>query len=83
MDGSPRKPALVQDTEYMSQKTYHIAPYFSAFGAYLLPQWPIYGSKGVSIYQNNRWSVTFNVLFHLAKKPLVLVKTKDYMVGKT
>ena len=43
------KPALVQDTDFMVEKTYHIAPYLGAFGAYLMPQWPIYGSKGVSI----------------------------------
>ena len=28
----------------MVEKTYHIAPYLSAFWAYLMPQWPIYGS---------------------------------------
>ena len=31
--GSASKPALVQDTNYMVEKTYHIAPYLGAFGA--------------------------------------------------
>ena len=35
---SARKPALVQETEYMDEKTYQIAPYLGAFGAYLMPQ---------------------------------------------
>ena len=38
--GSASKPALVQDTNYMVEKTYHIAPYLGAFGAYLMPQGP-------------------------------------------
>ena len=38
VDGSASKPALVQDTNYMVEKTYHIAPYLVAFGAYLMPQ---------------------------------------------
>ena len=43
INGSPRKPALVQDTNYMVEKTYHIytiyiAPYLDDFGAYLMPQ---------------------------------------------
>ena len=39
IDGSARKPALRQDTGYMVEKTCHdIAPYFRAFGAYLMPQ---------------------------------------------
>ena len=33
----------------MVEKTYYIAPYLGAFGAYLMPQGPIYGLKGVSI----------------------------------
>ena len=37
------KPSLVQDTDYMDP-----------IGAYLMPQLPIKGSKGVSIYQNDR-----------------------------
>ena len=37
--GSARKPALIQDTGYMVEKTYFdIAPYLGAFGAYLMPQ---------------------------------------------
>ena len=38
VDGSASKPALVQDTNYMVEKTYNIAPYLGAFGAYLMPQ---------------------------------------------
>ena len=39
IDGSARKPALIQDTGYMVEKTYHDrAPYLVAFGAYLMPQ---------------------------------------------
>ena len=41
VDGSASKPALVQDTNYMVKKTYHIAPYLGAFRAYLMPQWTI------------------------------------------
>ena len=35
MDSSARKP---KDTEYRVEKTYHIAPYLGAFGAYSMPQ---------------------------------------------
>ena len=50
VDGSASKPTLRQDTGYKVEKTGHyIAKYLGAFGAYLMPQWPIYGSKGVSI----------------------------------
>ena len=38
IDGSTRNPALIKDTEYMVEKTYHKAPYFGAFVAYLMPQ---------------------------------------------
>ena len=39
IDGSARKPALLQDTGYMVEKTNNdIAPYLVAFGAYLMPQ---------------------------------------------
>ena len=37
--------ALVQDTDYMVEKTYHLAPYLGPIGAYLKSQWPIQGSK--------------------------------------
>ena len=33
IDNSARKTALVQDTNYMVEKTYYIAPYVGAFGA--------------------------------------------------
>ena len=35
IDGSC-KPALVQDTDYMVVKTYHLAPYLGPFRAYLM-----------------------------------------------
>ena len=38
IDGSARKPVLRQDTGYMVEKNYHMAPYLGAFEAYLLPQ---------------------------------------------
>ena len=38
IDGSARKPALVQDTGYVVEKTDHIAKYLGAFGTYLKPQ---------------------------------------------
>ena len=38
IDGSARKPTLLQDTDYMVEKNYHIAPYLGAFEAYSLPQ---------------------------------------------
>ena len=53
---------LIQDTDYMIEKTFQLAPYLGAFKAYLMPQWPIYGLKGVSIYQNDRWNVAVNSL---------------------
>ena len=37
IDGSARKPALVHDTDYMLEKTYHLAPCFSSFESYLMP----------------------------------------------
>ena len=46
IDGSARKPALVKDTGYMVEKTYHITPYLGAFGAYLMP----YGVQKVFPY---------------------------------
>ena len=47
----------------MVEQTYHFAPYFGPFGAYLEPQGPKYGSKGVSIYQNDRLNVAVNSLY--------------------
>ena len=38
IDGSTRQPALVQDTDYMAEKTYQLAAYLGTFGAYLMPQ---------------------------------------------
>ena len=41
VDGYASKSALVQDTNYVVEKTYHIAPYLGAFGPYLMPKGPI------------------------------------------
>ena len=41
------KPALVQDTDYMVEKTYSFAPYLEPVGAYLMHQLPIKVSKCV------------------------------------
>ena len=57
IDGSARKPALLQDTDYMVDKTYKVVPCYGLFGAYLMPQWPIQGLKLVSINQNHRWNM--------------------------
>ena len=38
IDGSARKPAFVQGTDYVVKKNNHLAPYFGPFGAYLMPQ---------------------------------------------
>ena len=59
-DGSAHKPKLVQDTHYMVEKTYQLTPYLDPFRAYLMPQFPIKGSKSVSIYQNGCWNVVVN-----------------------
>ena len=44
----------------MVEKSYHLARYLGPFGAYLMLKGPIYGSKGVFIYQNDRWNVAVN-----------------------
>ena len=36
MDGSARKPALLHDTDYIVEKTHHLASYFGSFEAYYL-----------------------------------------------
>ena len=41
IDGSTRKPALGQDTDYMVEKTYNLEPYFDPFEAYFRLQLPI------------------------------------------
>ena len=38
IDGSASKPMLVQDVNYVVEKTYHISPYLGAFGAFLMTQ---------------------------------------------
>ena len=38
VDGYASKPALVENTNYMVEKTYHLAQYLGAFGACLMPQ---------------------------------------------
>ena len=53
----------------MDEKTYYIAPYLGPFGAYLMPQLPIQGSKCVSIYQKDRCNVAFTTHFlHTGQK---------------
>ena len=42
------KPALVQDTDYMVEKTYQLAPYLGAIEAYLM------------MFPYNRWNVAVN-----------------------
>ena len=39
VDGSASQPVLVQDTNYMVEKTYLIAPYLGAFGASVTHIW--------------------------------------------
>ena len=53
------KPMLARNKDYMVEKTYQLAPYVGAFGAYLEPQLILYGSNGVSIYQD-RCNVAVN-----------------------
>ena len=50
-------------------------PFSTIFGAYLMPQLPILGSKGVSYTKTfvGTWRST-HAIFHLVMKPLVLVK---------
>ena len=43
IDGFACKPALVQDIDYMVERTYHLKPYMCPFGAYLMSQWHIEG----------------------------------------
>ena len=38
IDGSARKPAFIQDTEFMVEQTSYLAKYLGAFMAYLMPQ---------------------------------------------
>ena len=37
IDGSVRKPALIQDTDYLVEKTYNSPAYVGPFGAFLMP----------------------------------------------
>ena len=37
IDGSARKPALLQDTDYIVEKTWYVVLYLGAFWAYLMP----------------------------------------------
>ena len=36
VDGSARSLAFVLETDYMAEKTYHLALYLDSFGAYLI-----------------------------------------------
>ena len=44
----------------MAEKTNHIKPYLGDFGAYLMPQGPIKGTKKVPIWQIDRLNVAIN-----------------------
>ena len=72
---------------YMVEKIYYIATYLGTFGAYLMPQWPIYGSKGVYIYKKNDFcKVAVNSRYlSSGQKTISFVKNdpKDYMIEKT
>ena len=87
VDGSASKSALRQDTGYVVEKTYHdIAPYLELLGPILCLSDP-YMVQNVFPYTKTMvgtWQST-HVIFHLFKKPLVLVQTTptDYMVEKT
>ena len=86
IDGSARKHALVQDTEYMVEKKYHISPYLGAFGAYLMPHWPIYIQNVFSYTKMIVGTLQSNhIIFHQVKKPFVWSKTTptNYIVEKT
>ena len=76
VDGSAAKPALIQDTGYMVEKTYlDITPYLGAFGVYLMLSNSDMVQKCFHIQKTivGMWRST-HVIFHLVKKPLVLVK---------
>ena len=59
----------------MVDKTYHLEPYLVPFGAYLMPRLSIYGSKGVSIHQNDHLEgggqLTLSLIW--SKKTLFLI----------
>ena len=77
IDGSAWSPRSYRILTIWLRTTCHIAPYLGAFGTYLMPQRPIYGSTGVSIYQNNRWNlaVTSHYLPSVKKSHLICSKT--------
>ena len=41
--------SLVQDTDYMVEKTYNLVQYLGPFEAYLMPQWPQWFKRGSDI----------------------------------
>ena len=59
MDSSAHNPAHIINTDYVVGNTYYLAPYFGPFEAHLMPK-SEGGSKGVPIYQNDRWIVALN-----------------------
>ena len=63
------KPALIQDTDDMVEDP--LAPYLVPFVAYLMPQWPIEDSKGVSTHQNDQWNVAVNSSYLLLGKKAI------------
>ena len=47
----------------MVEKIYHLAQYLGPFGANVMTQGPIQGSKEVPMYQNDRWKVAINLCY--------------------
>ena len=75
VDGSASKPALRQDTKYMVEKTYHdIAPYLGAFGGLFNASVTQIWLKRSCHIQKRSLERGGQLMFHLVKKPLVLVK---------
>ena len=84
LDGSARKPALVQDTDYMVEKPYHIAPYLGDFGDYLMPQRPINGSKYIfKFYETETFKNMFKIVQIPASPQPLQVVTPGTGVGRT
>ena len=74
IDGFVCKPTLVHDTDYMVEKTYHIAPYLGASGTWVMHQWTlVWNVFSFTKTIVGAWRST-HVIFHLVKKPLGLVK---------
>ena len=83
IDGSARKPVVVQDTGCIVEKTYLLASYLGTYRSYFMPHMvqKVFPYTKIIV---GKWRLT-HVIFHLVKKPLVWVKTTptDYMVEET